>query len=104
MVDFLCQITLLSKWEHSRVSILDIQSLISNIFLKHFTMQEGTIARLTDRGFGFISQKGEEKDLFFHSNELVGVDFNSLKEGDSVTFDVADSPKGPNAVKVSLAK
>ncbi|MDZ4227081.1 MAG: cold shock domain-containing protein, partial [Patescibacteria group bacterium] len=36
-------------------------------------MQEGTIARLTDKGFGFIKIEGQEKDLFFHSNELVGV-------------------------------
>jgi CspA family cold shock protein len=65
-------------------------------------MQEGIIARLTDKGFGFISREGEEKDLFFHSNELVGVQYNDLKEGDKVTFEVADGPKGPNAVKVSL--
>ena len=64
-------------------------------------MQEGTIARLTDKGFGFIKREGVEKDLFFHSNELVGVTFDELREGDKVTFEVADSPKGPNAVKVS---
>jgi len=62
---------------------------------------EGTIARLTDRGFGFITREGEEKDLFFHSNELQGVEFDELKEGDKVTFEVADGPKGPSAVKVS---
>lgn len=67
-------------------------------------MQEGIIARLTDRGFGFISIEGDEKDLFFHSNELVGVEFNDLKEGDKVTFEVADGPKGPNATKVSLVQ
>jgi CspA family cold shock protein len=67
-------------------------------------MSEGTIARLMDRGFGFISREGEEKDLFFHSNELVDVDFNDLKEGNKVTFEIADSPKGPNATKVSLVK
>ena len=64
-------------------------------------MTEGTIARLTDRGFGFISREGEEKDLFFHSNELQGVEFNDLKEGDKVTFEVADGPKEPNATQVS---
>jgi len=64
-------------------------------------MQEGTIARVTDRGFGFISRAGEEKDLFFHSNELKNVAFNDLREGDKVTFEVADSPKGPNAVNVN---
>ena len=63
-------------------------------------MQTGTIARLTDRGFGFISREGEERDLFFHSNELQGVAYNDLREGDKVTFDVAQGPKGPNAVNV----
>ncbi len=66
-------------------------------------MQTGIIARLTDKGFGFIKREGQEKDLFFHSNELVGVRFDELREGDTVSFEVADSPKGPNAVKVSRA-
>lgn len=62
---------------------------------------KGTIKRLTDRGFGFISYEGAEKDLFFHSNELKGVEFNDLKEGDKVTFEIAESPKGPNATNVN---
>ncbi len=66
-------------------------------------MQTGIIARLTDKGFGFIKRDGEAKDLFFHSNELVGVSFDELREGDTLTFEVANSPKGPNAVKVSRA-
>lgn len=66
-------------------------------------MQEGTIARLTDRGFGFISREGEEKDIFFHSNDLKGVEFNDLKEGDKVTFEVAEGDKGPRATNVSRA-
>lgn len=61
---------------------------------------EGKIARLTDRGFGFISVEGEDKELFFHSNELVDVEFDDLKEGDQVTFEKAESPKGPNATQV----
>lgn len=64
-------------------------------------MEEGTIARLNDRGFGFITREGKDKDLFFHSNDLQGVAFNELREGDKVTFEVAEGPKGPNAVKVS---
>ena len=63
-------------------------------------MQEGTIARLTDRGFGFIAREGEEKDLFFHSSELKNVQFNDLREGDKVTFEVAEGPKGLNATNV----
>jgi cold shock protein len=64
-------------------------------------MPEGSIVRLTDKGFGFISREGEEKDLFFHSNELEGVQYNDLREGDKVTFEVAEGPKGLNAVKVN---
>ena len=66
-------------------------------------MQEGTIARLTDRGFGFIAREGEEKDLFFHSNELKDVEFNDLREGDKVTFEITEGPKGLNATNVSRA-
>jgi len=64
-------------------------------------MQTGIIARLTDKGFGFIKIEGQEKDLFFHSNELLNARFDELREGDSVSFEVGESPKGPNAVKVS---
>ncbi len=65
-------------------------------------MEQGIIARLTDKGFGFISREGEDKDIFFHSNELVGVQYNDLNEGDTVTFEVTEGPKGLNATKVSL--
>ena len=65
------------------------------------TMEEGKITRITDRGFGFISREGEEKDLFFHSNELQNVQFNELQEGDQVTFEVEEGPKGPSATKVN---
>ncbi|MDZ7726112.1 MAG: cold shock domain-containing protein [Candidatus Campbellbacteria bacterium] len=66
-------------------------------------MQEGTIAGLTDKGFGFISREGEDKDLFFHSNELQNVEFDELREGDKLTFEVAEGPKGFNAVNVNKA-
>ena len=47
----------------------------------------GTIKKLTDKGFGFITGEGLSKDLFFHGNALVGVSFNELHEGDAVSFD-----------------
>ncbi|HLA26166.1 MAG TPA: cold shock domain-containing protein [Patescibacteria group bacterium] len=56
--------------------------------------------KIADKGFGFIAVEGQEKDLFFHSNSLVGVTFDEIQEGDNVTFDVEDSPKGKNAVNV----
>jgi CspA family cold shock protein len=63
----------------------------------------GTIKTLTDRGFGFISREGEAKDLFFHSKDLNGVMFDDLRQGDTVTFEVAEGPKGLNAVNVQRA-
>ncbi len=63
----------------------------------------GTIKRLTDKGFGFITAEGLQKDLFFHSNALVGVRFDELKEGDAVSFETEESPKGLNAVNVQRA-
>lgn len=66
-------------------------------------MKTGTISRLTDRGFGFITIEGEEKDLFFHANALVDVEYNELQEGDAVTFEVAQGPKGPAAENVRRA-
>ena len=64
-------------------------------------MQTGTIAKITEKGFGFIAIPGQEKNLFFHSNECNGA-FDSFKEGNTVTFEIAEGPKGPNAIKVAL--
>lgn len=64
---------------------------------------QGTIKTLTDRGFGFISREGEQKDLFFHSKDLNGVTFDELKAGDMVTFEITQGEKGPAAVNVSRA-
>ena len=62
---------------------------------------EGTIKNLTDKGFGFITVDGEDKDLFFHSNELKDIPYDELKVGDRVSFEKTDSPKGPNATSVT---
>lgn len=68
------------------------------------SMPKGTIRRLiTDRGFGFI-QVTEGLDLLFHRNELQGVRFSSLKEGQEVEFEVSQGPDGSCAVKVRPAR
>ncbi len=66
-------------------------------------MAKGIIKLLMDRGYGFI--KGEEEgDLFFHRNDLIGVDFNSLRGGQEVEFEKGQGRDGrPQAVKVKLA-
>ena len=65
-------------------------------------MPEGTIKRLTDRGFGFI-ETGSNKDLFFHSSDLEGARYEELQEGQKVTYVEGQGPKGPRAEKVKLA-
>jgi CspA family cold shock protein len=61
----------------------------------------GTIKTKIDKGFGFIQQDGESKDLFFHANDLVGITFDDLQTGDKVTFEVVNGQKGPNAKNVT---
>jgi len=62
-------------------------------------MAEGTIKKLTTKGFGFI--KGEdEEELFFHSSGVQGVSFNDLREGQKVSYTVGQGPKGPRAENV----
>ena len=67
-------------------------------------MTKGTIKKLMDKGFGFINAGGEE-DLFFHRNDVEGVEFGSLREGQEVEFEKGQGRDGrPAAVKVSLAQ
>ena len=67
-------------------------------------MPKGTIKTLTDRGFGFIKTE-DETDLFFHRNDLEGVEFNSLSEGQEVEFEKGQGRDGrPAAVKVRLTE
>ncbi|MEA1937042.1 MAG: cold shock domain-containing protein [Patescibacteria group bacterium] len=63
---------------------------------------QGTIKKLTDKNFGFISQDGAD-DLFFHANNLEGVEFDQLKEGDAVTFETESTPKGNAAINIKKA-
>ena len=62
-------------------------------------MAEGTIKRLTDKGFGFIDT-GSGKDIFFHMSALDGVRYDDLREGQSVSFTEGEGPKGPRAENV----
>jgi cold shock protein len=66
-------------------------------------MAEGTIKKLTDKGFGFISTGGGSKDLFFHSKSLQGVQYDDLREGQKVSYTEGRGPKGPCAENVKLA-
>jgi len=62
----------------------------------------GTIKKLVEgKGFGFIESSEIDKDVFFHSTALQGVEFTELREGDQVTFETEQTDKGVNAINVS---
>ena len=64
-------------------------------------MPQGTIKRLTDKGFGFIDT-GTGKDIFFHKSNLQGVEFEDLREGQKVSYNEGRGPKGPRAENVRV--
>jgi CspA family cold shock protein len=62
---------------------------------------EGTIKRLTDKGFGFIAT-AEGTEYFFHQSACTGTRFDNLREGQKVSFTVGQGPKGPRAENVQV--
>ncbi|MCG6925302.1 MAG: cold-shock protein [Acidobacteria bacterium] len=64
-------------------------------------MINGTVKWFNDaKGFGFLSQEGGP-DVFVHHSEIRGDGFKTLNEGDQVSFEVVESPKGPRAANVT---
>ena len=63
-------------------------------------MSQGTIKKLTDKGFGFI--EGQRGDIFFHHSSVEGVMYDSLREGQEVTYDEGQGPKGKRAENVRV--
>lgn len=62
-------------------------------------MKTGTVKFFNNaKGFGFIVPDDGSKDVFVHKNDLV----DQINEGDKVSYDVAEGPKGLNAVDVKL--
>ena len=67
-------------------------------------MAEGTVKWFNDaKGFGFITPDDGSEDLFAHFSSIAGDGYKSLKEGQRVTFDVTDGPKGKQASNIEKA-
>ena len=66
-------------------------------FFRNFNMETGTVKWFNHKkGFGFIEREASDKDLFVHHTEVEG----NINDGDKVEFEVGETEKGPNAVKV----
>jgi CspA family cold shock protein len=63
-------------------------------------MHTGTVKFFnTEKGFGFIIENGTNMEYFAHASGLI----DDIREGDTVTFEIAQGKKGPNAVNIRLA-
>jgi cold shock protein len=90
-----------------RSNLLDIRPIQAHTNDSHSTvesddrskMAEGTIKKLTDKGFGFIKTENGP-DLFFHMSNVEGGNFQSLQEGQKVSYTEGRGPKGPRAENV----
>lgn len=56
------------------------------------------------KGYGFLQKEGGDKDIFVHYSSLQGDGYKKLKEGEEVTFDIVEGPKGPTAANVIRIK
>ena len=65
---------------------------------------KGTIKKVNENGYGFITSETEGKDIFFHANDCSAQNFKEMKAGDVVSYEIGDSPKGPKAISVTLAE
>jgi CspA family cold shock protein len=66
-------------------------------------MATGTVKWFIEsKGFGFITPADGGKDVFVHFSAITGSGFRTLAEGQSVTFEVENGPKGPQASNVQV--
>jgi len=66
------------------------------------SMNRGTVKWFNERkGFGFIAREDNDEDVFVHYSAIVSEGFKTLHEGDEVTFEIQEGPKGVQAANVA---
>ena len=69
------------------------------------TTLNGTVKQYNQKkGFGFIQREDKEKDVFVHASAVKSAGIRYLNENQKVTFDLEDSPKGPNAINLKVVE
>lgn len=64
---------------------------------------EGTVKWFNEqKGYGFISRENGASDVFVHFSAIQGDGFRTLQEGQRVSFDIKEGPKGPQADNVTI--
>ncbi len=79
---------------------MGISAVLFFVFFGSGKMPQGTIKKLTDKGFGFI--EGERGDIFFHHSSVEGTTYEALHEGQVVEYQEGQGPKGPRAENVTV--
>jgi len=91
----------------SKKNIVEFLSILGTLIIlryicnliKYLNMNNGTVKFFNNsKGFGFIVPDDGEKDVFVHANGLI----DEINEGDKVTFEIEESPKGLNALNVRV--
>jgi cold shock protein len=78
------------------------RQLVVSLDMRKAEMPEGVVKWFSaDKGYGFITPDDGGKDLFVHFNAIQGDGFRSLDEGQRVSFEATEGPKGPQATSVA---